>query len=98
MAESPIDVSSVTHLAHLARLQLSPEETALFQKQLGDILSHVAELQKADVSGVVQSADAPDFRNNLRADVERPSFTAAEALSNAPQSANDLFVVPRMVD
>ncbi|HEY8966466.1 MAG TPA: Asp-tRNA(Asn)/Glu-tRNA(Gln) amidotransferase subunit GatC [Candidatus Methylacidiphilales bacterium] len=95
MAEPSIDVS---YVAHLARLQLSPEETALFQKQLGDILSHVADLQKADVSGVAPIEDAPDFRNNLRDDVERPSFTAAEALANAPQSANDLIVVPRMVD
>ena len=98
MAESPIDVSNVSHLAHLARIQLSPEETALFQKQLGDILAHVASLQKADVSGVVPVEDVAGFRNNLRVDVEKPSFTAAEALANAPQSANDLVVVPRMVD
>jgi len=95
MADSPIDVS---YVAHLARLQLSPEETALFQKQLGDILSHVAALQKADVSGVVPAEDEAGFQNNLRPDVEKPSFTAAEALANAPQSANDLVIVPRMVD
>ena len=39
MAEAKIEVS---YVAHLARLKLSDEETATFQKQLGDILQYVA--------------------------------------------------------
>ena len=95
MADSKIDVS---YVAHLARLKLSAEETARFEKQLGNVLTYVATLQKADISSVAPMEDAPDFENNLRADVERPSFAPAEALLNAPQQANELFVVPRMVE
>jgi aspartyl-tRNA(Asn)/glutamyl-tRNA(Gln) amidotransferase subunit C len=43
MKSSPdIDVA---YVANLARLDLSAEETALFQDQLGDVLKYVAKLQ-----------------------------------------------------
>ncbi len=95
MAEAKIDVS---YVAHLARLKLSDEETATFQKQLGDILQYVAKLQEADISSVVPLEDEAGFENNLRADEERPSFPLPAVLGNAPQQANDLIVVPRMVE
>ncbi len=95
MADSKIDVS---YVAHLARLKLSAEETARFQKQLGDVLQYVDKLQQADVSSVVPAEDAADFRNNLRPDEERPGLPVADALSNAPQQGNNLFLVPRMVE
>lgn len=95
MADSKIDVS---YVAHLARLQLSAEETARFQKQLGDVLQYVDKLQQADVSSVADIGDAPDFQNNLRPDEERPSLPVADALSNAPQQTSNLFAVPRMVE
>ena len=34
----------------------------------------------------------------LREDEPRPCFTAEEALSNAPRQANDLFIVPKVVE
>ncbi len=95
MADSKIDVS---YVAHLARLHLSAEETATFQKQLGDVLQYVDKLQKADISSVILAEDEAGFENNLREDVERPSLPLAAVLGNFPQHANDLDVVPRMVE
>ncbi|MDE1171822.1 MAG: Asp-tRNA(Asn)/Glu-tRNA(Gln) amidotransferase subunit GatC [Verrucomicrobium sp.] len=95
MAESQIDVA---YVAHLARLKLSPEETARYEKQLGDVLHYVAALQKADVSKVAPPEDDPAYENNLREDAERPSLPLEAALSNAPEQGNGLFMVPRMVE
>ncbi len=97
MAESTSDSIDVTYVADLARLRLSPEEIATFQKQLGDVLGYVSQLQQVDVSHVSLLGEA-DLKNRLRADEIHPSLTPTEALANAPKQDNNLFVVPKMVE
>ena len=97
MADSPSDRIDVTYVADLARLRLTPEETATFQKQLGDILGYVGKLSEVDVSHVSLLGEA-DLKNKLRADVLVPSLPVAEALANAPAQENNLFVVPRIIE
>jgi aspartyl-tRNA(Asn)/glutamyl-tRNA(Gln) amidotransferase subunit C len=97
MAESSSPSIDVTYVADLARLRLSPEETATFQKQLNDVLGYVGQLNEVDVSHVSLLGEA-DLKNQLRADVLAPSLPVAEALANAPQQENNLFVVPRIIE
>ena len=97
MAESRSESIDVTYVADLARLRLSPEEIATFQKQLGDVLGYVSQLVEVDVSQVSLLGE-PDLKNRLRADEVRPSLTPAEALANAPAQDNNLFVVPRIIE
>jgi aspartyl-tRNA(Asn)/glutamyl-tRNA(Gln) amidotransferase subunit C len=87
----------VTYVADLARLRLSPEEIATFQKQLVDVLGYVSQLNEVDVSQVSGTAGT-NLKNSLRADVLTPSLTVPEALKNAPRQDNNLFVVPRMIE
>jgi len=82
----------VAHVAKLARLNLTAEEAALFQRQLGRVLEYAAKLRAAVVAGV-SPATTPQ-----REDEPRPWFTAEEALSNAPRQSNDLFVVPKVME
>ena len=95
MSSPSIDVSDV---AHLARIQLTPEETATFQQQLGAVLEYVNKLKEADVSQVQLQGEEADFENNLRPDVERESLTPEMALRSSPSQAQNLFSVPRMVE
>jgi len=97
MAETSSDSIDVTYVADLARLRLSPEEIATFQKQLGDVLGYVSQLQEVDVSHV-SLLGAADLKNRLRADELKPSLSPTEALANAPRRDNNLFVVPKMVE
>ena len=97
MAESSSDSIDVNYVADLARLRLSPEEIATFQKQLGDVLGYVSALHEVDVSGVSLLGDA-NLKNHLRADVVAPSLPVPEALANAPKQENNLIVVPRMIE
>jgi aspartyl-tRNA(Asn)/glutamyl-tRNA(Gln) amidotransferase subunit C len=95
MASQKIDVS---YVAHLARLRLTDEEAAVFQGQLGGVLGHIEALNGLDVEGIEPTAHAAPIHNVFRDDEDRPSISAQEALANAPQAANDLFVTPRIVE
>lgn len=88
----------VAHVARLARLNLTKDETSLFQEQLRRVLEYAEKLREPDTSQVETAAHAAPVFDVLRADEPRPWFTAEEALSNAPRQANDLFVVPKVVE
>ena len=88
----------VEHVARLARLGLTNEEKTLFQKQLGDVLQYIDKLKQVDVNQVEASAHAVPMFNIVRKDESRPSLTATEALRNAPRSAKNLFIVPKVVE
>jgi aspartyl-tRNA(Asn)/glutamyl-tRNA(Gln) amidotransferase subunit C len=88
----------VAYIARLARLDLTDEETELFQKQLGDVLKYVEKLREVDVSNVEAAAHALPIFNVFREDKPRDWFTAQQALSNAPRRANGLFIVTKVVE
>ena len=92
------DQFDVRYIAQLARLDLSADEIAKFQSQLGQVLSHVEKLNKVDVSGVEPTAHANQVVNAFRADEPRDWFTSKDALANAPRSANGLFIVPKVIE
>ena len=88
----------VAYVAQLARLNLTAEEIALFQTQLGEVLEHVARLQELDLEGVEPAAHAIPALNVFREDETRASLSQEEALRNAPRAANGLFVVPKVLE
>jgi aspartyl-tRNA(Asn)/glutamyl-tRNA(Gln) amidotransferase subunit C len=88
----------VAYVAKLARLNLTDEETALFQTQLGHVLEYASKLSEVDVSDVETAAHAIPIFNVFREDEPRDYFTAEEALSNAPRQANGLFIVTKVVE
>ena len=88
----------VAYVARLTRLNLTDEETELFQKQLGDVLKYAEKLREVDVSNVEAAAHALPIFNVFREDAPRDWFTAQQALSNAPRQANGLFIVPKVVE
>ncbi len=89
---------NVEYVAHLARLELSPEEGAKFGEQLGHILQYIEKLKQLDVSQVEPTAHAAPSVNVTRPDEIRPSLPHEEALRNAPAQANGLFIVPKIVE
>ena len=95
MAAPEIDVK---YVAHLARLQLTPDEERKFGAQLGQVLGYVEKLKELDVTGVEPTAHAMPLVNVTRADAVRPSLPHEEALRNAPATANGLFIVPKIVE
>ncbi len=88
----------IKYIAHLARLQLTPEEEKKFGAQLGQVLAYIDTLKQVDVSQVEPTAHAVPLQNITRADEIRPSLAHAEAMRNAPAPANGLFMMPKIVE
>ena len=88
----------VAHVARLARLNLTGEEAKLFQDQLQRVLEYAEKLREPDTSQLEAAAHSAPMYDALREDEARSWFSAAEALSNAPRQANDLFVVTKVVE
>ncbi len=92
------DDLKLDHVAALARIALTPEEKARFATQLADVLAYVAQLNEVDVSGVEPTAHAFPVVNVWADDVPEAGLSAEEALRNAPEKRDNMFVVPKVVD
>ncbi|MDB6035524.1 MAG: glutamyl-tRNA amidotransferase [Verrucomicrobiales bacterium] len=89
---------NVRYVAHLARLDLTPEEEQKYGEQLSQVLGYIAKLNELDVTNVEPTAHAVPLVNVTRPDEPRPSISNEEALRNAPAKANGLFVVPGILE
>lgn len=88
----------VEYVANLSRLQLSEEELKVFGKQLNDILGYAAKLDELDTSAVEPMIYAIERQNVFREDRAQDSLPREEALSNAPDTSEGCFKVPRIID
>ena len=88
----------IAYVARLARLELSDAEKAKLSAQLAGILDYVAKLNEVDVTGIEPTAHAIPLTNVLRKDEPRPSIERERILKNAPETARDLFIVPKIVE
>ena len=94
---SEITREDVAHLARLARIELSEEELDRFGAQLPVILSAVEKVQQANVGDLPPMSHPLPISNIFRADENRPSLTAEEALAGAPESEQQRFLVPQIL-
>jgi aspartyl-tRNA(Asn)/glutamyl-tRNA(Gln) amidotransferase subunit C len=94
---NPTDIN-IQHVAKLARLTLTDEEAASYQKQLAGILDYMDALGHHDLSGVEPSAHATEIYGELRADVSRPSIPRELMMANAPRSFQDQFQIPKVIE
>lgn len=95
MASSDFDIK---YVAHLARIELSPDEEKKLASQVGNILGYIEKLNELDVSNVEPTAHAVPLINVTRPDQTGPSLSQEDALRNAPARANGLFIVPKIVE
>lgn len=88
----------VGYVAELARLELTPEEKAVFQPQLENIVRYVEKISEVDVSGVAPMMHGRTLVNAFREDEVRPSLDRAAALANAPARVGEEFLLPKIVE
>jgi aspartyl-tRNA(Asn)/glutamyl-tRNA(Gln) amidotransferase subunit C len=89
---------NIDHVANLARIALTAEEKAKFAQQLGEVIHHIEQLRKVDVSGVEPTAHAFPVHNVWSEDVARPGLPVEAALRNAPAQRDNMIVVPKVVE
>jgi len=88
----------VEHVAKLARLEVSEDEKAMFARQLSAILTYMDQLKEVDTEGVEPTATVLPTENVFREDAVKPSLTQERALANAPDQADGLFRVPKILE
>lgn len=93
-----IDDRTIAHVARLARLELSPEETEAFRTQLGSILDHFKSLQALDLTDVPATSHVLPMANVLREDVPERPLPREEVLAAAPAAEDGYFVVPPVIE
>ena len=93
-----IERREVEHVAHLARLSLTPEETEAMRAQLDAILTYIDKLTELDTRSIEPTSHVVPTVNVLRADEPRPSLPQDEALRNAPDRQEEYFKVPRILE
>ncbi|MDO3642768.1 Asp-tRNA(Asn)/Glu-tRNA(Gln) amidotransferase subunit GatC [Mucilaginibacter sp. L3T2-6] len=93
-----IDKETVDKIAHLARLELTSEETDDMMKDMSKILDFMAKLNEIDTSGVEPLVYMTDEVNVLREDVVKQEITHQEALQNAPKHDDDYFLVAKVIE
>ncbi|MBV8198196.1 MAG: Asp-tRNA(Asn)/Glu-tRNA(Gln) amidotransferase subunit GatC [Candidatus Eremiobacteraeota bacterium] len=94
MSDRTIDVR---YVAKLAQIALTDEEIERFGAQLGDLLEHVAALERLDTERVAATAGVVESRNVMRDDVASPSLDRETVLAQAPQRQGSFFRVPRII-
>jgi aspartyl-tRNA(Asn)/glutamyl-tRNA(Gln) amidotransferase subunit C len=92
-----ISRSEVAHLANLARIDLTESELGQLAGQLDQILAAVATVREVAGDDVPATSHPIPLLNVTRPDQPAPSLTAAAALSGAPESEQDRFRVPRIL-
>ena len=88
----------VRGIAEYARIGLSGEELSEMTVDLNNIIETLQSIKQLDLEGV-----EPTFHpigglsNVMREDVEVPSFTQEQALSNAPKQQDGSFLIPAIL-
>ncbi|MBU0629676.1 MAG: Asp-tRNA(Asn)/Glu-tRNA(Gln) amidotransferase subunit GatC [Candidatus Margulisbacteria bacterium] len=89
---------NVEHVAKLARLGLTDPEKDLFGPQLSAILDYAANLNKLDTDNIPPTSHAIPVKNVFREDQSFPCPNVVDILANAPDQAEQMFRVPRIVE
>ena len=93
-----IDQETLRKVAHLARLELSPQEEAPMLQSLESVLSWMEQLDEIDTTGVEPLTHISDRANALRDDVAQNHLTRQQALANAPAKDAAFFKVPKVIE
>ena len=89
--------ADVLKVASLSRLKLSETEVETLGIQMGSVLKYIAMLDELDTESIEPMAHAIEISNVFREDQLQVSLPREKALSNAPQTDGNYFLVPAIL-
>ena len=102
MPMTPFTDADVTRLARLARIALTPEETAATAAQLAGVFALIETMQAVDTNGVepltTPLAALGAFPLRLRDDVVTDDDRRAAFQQPAPSIEDGLYLVPKVIE
>jgi aspartyl-tRNA(Asn)/glutamyl-tRNA(Gln) amidotransferase subunit C len=96
-----ITEDEVRYVADLANLRLTEEEVHRMSHDLGEILTHVGQLNELDTANIepmMQVLYAADQTATLREDVPHTPLGNELALANAQMRGSGYFKVPKVIE
>lgn len=93
-----IDKTIVEYVAHLARIELKPDELEKFSSQLHNIVGFIDKLTSVNVEGIQPTSHILPVSNISREDLPAESLPSVKALANAPVKEGTFFVVPKVIE
>jgi aspartyl-tRNA(Asn)/glutamyl-tRNA(Gln) amidotransferase subunit C len=93
-----VDADTVRRIAHLARIAVPESEVAHLQGELNAMLAFVEQLQEVNVEGVEPMTSVTPMAMKKRHDVVTDGNDAEAVLKNAPQSDDNFYLVPKVVE
>lgn len=93
-----IDKAALTKIAHLARLQIKPEEEDALLNSMDSVLSWMEQLDEVNTEGVEPLIHMMDEENNWREDAAENTLSREDALRNAPSRNATYIMVPKVIE
>ena len=93
-----VDIETVRRVARLARIAVTPEEAERMTGELNQILGFVEQLNEVDVSGVEPMTSVIPMAIKERQDVVTDGGKPDDIVANAPATAENFFLVPKVVE
>ena len=93
-----VDQATVRRIARLARIAVPDSEIPKLQGELNAILGFVEELNNVDVDGIEPMTSIVPMAMKKRRDEVTAGGYAAKITANAPQSEDNYFLVPKVVE
>lgn len=98
MSHTILTETQIAKVAHLARLQLTPEETHSFLEKLANILDMIAQIQTIDTTNIAPMAHPfPSLVQRLREDEVTEPNVREQMMAIAPAAAAGLYLVPQVI-
>lgn len=93
-----VDADTVRRIAHLARIAVREEDIEHLKGELNAILAFVEQLAEVNVEGVEPMTSVMPMKLKQREDVVTDGNMAEDIVKNAPATADNFFLVPKVVE
>ncbi|MBS7007834.1 Asp-tRNA(Asn)/Glu-tRNA(Gln) amidotransferase subunit GatC [Anaerostipes sp.] len=93
-----ISDETIEYVGILAKLELSGQEKEQAKKDMESMLDYVDKLNELDTEGVEPMSHVFPVHNVFREDIVTNGDDREDILSNAPESKDGAFVVPKTVE
>ncbi|MGV1757927.1 Asp-tRNA(Asn)/Glu-tRNA(Gln) amidotransferase subunit GatC [Rhizobium sp. A22-96] len=93
-----VDLATVKRVAHLARIAVNEDEAQRMMGELNGILGFVEQLSEVNVDGVEAMTSVMPMAMKKRTDEVTDGNKAADIVANAPNTDQNFFLVPKVVE
>ena len=93
-----LTLEDVARIAHLARIEITPQEGQRTLAQLNDIFAMIEQMRAVDTEGIEPMSHPLGGVQRLREDIVTESDKRTVNLQNAPEQQDGLFLVPKVIE